>query len=56
MNDNRVQINFRISKEEKRILEYLAALESLPVSQYLRRLFLKAQQNVTAAIPLKNTP
>lgn len=46
MTKERVQINFRISAEEKKILEGLANLESLPISQYLRRLFLQAQQNL----------
>lgn len=46
MSQDRVQINFRISTEEKKILEGLANLESLPISQYLRRLFLQAQQNL----------
>lgn len=46
MKDERIQINFRISKDEKKTLESLAALESLPVSQYLRRLFLKAKQTI----------
>lgn len=48
MKEKRPQVNFRISPEEKEILESLASLESLPVSQYLRRLFLKAQQNLNA--------
>jgi uncharacterized protein (DUF1778 family) len=46
MDHERIQINFRISKEEKKVLESLASLESLPISQYLRRLFLQAQQNL----------
>lgn len=43
----RTQINFRIPKDEKTLLEGLAALENRSVGQYLRSLYLKAQQAIT---------